>query len=142
MSNIEKMCRPLNKHEDDFIIMISKFSGIGYGRMKQIITGLWANFLMEGTDVNEKGALLGALDLTTWVDQEKGELQRKLEIQTKRVENLKKSNEFYATGDAHDYNDSWIAHYKNGHTRFATGKLARECQAIDQELEKQLEELK
>ena len=63
MSKIEKMCQPLNAHEDNFIVMISTFSGIGYGRMKQIITGLWANILMESSDMDEECALLGALDL-------------------------------------------------------------------------------
>ena len=126
-SKIEKMHQPLNKYEDDFIIMISKFSGIGYGRMKQIITGLWANLLMEGTTVNEKGALLGALDLTTWTDQEKGELQRKLEIQTKRVENLKKSVDKTVT-------------METVYDCVETLRIARYRQAIDQELEKQLED--
>lgn len=74
-------------------------------------------------------------------------LQHQLEIQTKRVENLKKSNEFYAnrrnwrkqTQTTHGLiapEDQWDGKFKIG------GKLARSCQAIDQELEKQLEEVK
>lgn len=119
MSKIEKMCQPLNKHEDDFIRMISKFSGIGYGRMQQIITGLWANILMESSDMDEECALLGALDLESWTQVEKEKLQHQLEIQTKRVENLKMMFMYGAV--------------VVGET------LARSCQAIDQELEKQLE---
>lgn len=83
-------------------------------------------------------------------------LQHQLEIQTKRVENLKKSNEFYAD------RDNWIntAQYKPWNNKSTikcdtddstanhilmvvySGKLARSCQAIDQELEKQLGEVK
>ena len=136
MSKIEKMCQPLNAHEDNFIVMISTFSGIGYGRMKQIITGLWVNILMESSDMDEECALLGALDLDSWTQVEKEKLQHQLEIQTKRVENLKKSNEFYAERKSWRYSGNDRFDCNNG------GKLARSCQAIDQELEKELENLK
>lgn len=83
-------------------------------------------------------------------------VKRQLEIQTKRVENLKKSNEFYAdkaswgsllnTGELKsriryvDWDETCVedvlAERKFG------GKLARSCQAIDQELQKKMEEVK
>ena len=80
-------------------------------------------------------------------------LQHQLEIQTKRVENLKKSNEFYAYDENYDeseeslfnkvMSDSEIKNYSYGMGQFkVAGKLARSCQAIDQELEKELENLK
>lgn len=80
-------------------------------------------------------------------------LQHQLEIQTKRVENLKKSNEFYAErkswrysgNDRFDCNISYLdaSDVITGKQRDRVGgKLARSCQAIDQELEKQLEEVK
>lgn len=83
------------------------------------------------------------------------DIQHQLEIQTKRVENLKKSNKFYADKSKWGYssrpkNDShkaWIIeNYDCGwcpdNEKFVGGKLARSCQAIDQELEKQLEGVK
>lgn len=56
-------------------------------------------------------------------------LQRKLEIQTKRVENLKN---FLSQGDELKVIKEWV---------FRSDSLSR-CQAIDQELEKELESLK
>lgn len=81
-------------------------------------------------------------------------IKRQLEIQTKRVENLKKSNEFYSEKD--NWEQPIIRGYqalraekildrdcvKTEDGVFTGGKLARSCQAIDQELEKQLEEVK
>lgn len=84
-------------------------------------------------------------------------LQHQLEIQTKRVENLKKSNKFYADklnwvysresgiGGLITVLDTWTDQPKAGGACFYPhfgGKLARSCQAIDLELEKQLEEVK
>ena len=85
-------------------------------------------------------------------------VKRHLEIQTKRVENLRKSNEFYAdpeswikrTGEAWNkssprekHDGETIRHYKHPYkdwigTVVVGGKLARECQAKDQELQKRL----
>lgn len=85
-------------------------------------------------------------------------LQHQLEIQTKRVENLKKSNKFYSneenwTIDGHTHEEETYYVREDGEFSVTIrgdvdpsyrygGKLARECQAIDQELEKQLEEMK
>lgn len=85
-------------------------------------------------------------------------VKRQLEIQTKRVENLKKSNEFYAneenwTIDGHTHKEETY-HVREDEEFSVTirgdvdssyrygGKLARECQAKDQELQKKLEEVK
>ena len=73
-------------------------------------------------------------------------VKRQLEIQTMRVENLRKSNEFYAdrrnwmkqtqtTNGLITSEDQWDGKFKVG------GKLARECQAKDQELQKKMEEV-
>lgn len=83
--------------------------------------------------------------LKSWEINQK--LHHQLEIQTKRVENLKKSNEFYAnrrnwmkqtqtTNGLITSEDQWDGKFKVG------GKFARSCQAIDQELEKELEGVK
>ena len=81
-------------------------------------------------------------------------VKRQLEIQTKRVENLKKSNEFYANRGSwvKDYDMSGEMTYfvsiqcrdyeETNHLTKLGGMLARSCQAIDQELEKQMEEVK
>ena len=76
--------------------------------------------------------------LKSWEENQK--LQHQLEIQTKRVENLKKSNEFYVKAYPRELArlDIEVIRYD----KFIPGKLARECQAKDQELEKQLEEMK
>lgn len=86
-------------------------------------------------------------DLDPWIAKERLiKAQAIIEIQTKRVENLKKSNEFYAnrkswrkqtqtTNGLIVPEDQWDGKFKIG------GKLARSCQEIDQELEKQLEEM-
>lgn len=91
------------------------------------------------------------------LQKENEKLQHQLEIQTKRVENLKRSNKFYAneenwTIDGHTHEEE--TYYVREHGEFGVtirgdvdpsyrygGKLARECQAIDQELEKELEKL-
>ena len=81
--------------------------------------------------------------LTRKLDEKNAEIQKlqhQLEIQTKRVENLKKSNEFYVKTHSRE-----LAHLDTeaiGYDKFISGKLARSCQAIDQELEKELENLK
>ena len=81
-------------------------------------------------------------------------VKRQLEIQTMRVENLKKSNEFYSneenwTIDGHTHDEE--TYYVREHGEFGVtvrgdvdpsyrygGKLARECRAKDQELQKRL----
>jgi hypothetical protein len=98
MKKIERMMQPLSKHEDDFIIMVSRFSGIGYGRMKQIITGIWANILMESSTMDEMGALLGALDLDTWTAQHEKEKQKLLKL-------VHRANELLAVKSGYDFYD-------------------------------------
>lgn len=84
--------------EDDFIIMVSKFSGIGFGRMKQIITGLWANILMESSTMDEDAALLGALDLDAWTALESEEKQKLLKL-------VHRANELLAVSSGYEFYD-------------------------------------
>ena len=73
-------------------------------------------------------------------------LQSQIEIQKEMIENLRKSNEFYAnrrnwrkqtqtTNGLIRAEDQWDGKFKVG------GKLARECQVKDQELQKKMEEV-
>lgn len=99
-----------------------------------------------------------------WIENKMEKLEKKLSIQEKRIENLLKSNEFYA--DTRIYNrpdrdrngmsgmsgmssqtdfeiedGEWkITNGEKEH--YCYGKLARECQAKDQELLKELEMVK
>lgn len=53
------------------------------------------------------------------------ELSRDLGKLQKQNGIMREALRFYASGDAHDSNDSWVEYYENGHTRLATGKRAR-----------------
>lgn len=65
----EKMKRfePTTEHEKAFCRVVEMYKGIGYGQMKQLITGIWAKELME-TGLPVETSLLGALDFETWAN--------------------------------------------------------------------------
>ena len=101
------------KHELCFISIISALSQLdklnlgSYEQRTEVITTLLNKFEIINTE----------------------KLQHQLEIQTKRVENLKN---FLSQGNELKVLREWI---------FRSDSLSR-CQAIDQELEKQMEEVK
>ena len=74
---------------------------------------------------SDHGDFVSAL-LDLVINEKNSKLQHQLEIQTKRVENLKN---FLSQGDELKVLREWI---------FRSDSLSR-CQAIDQELEKELE---
>lgn len=66
--NKSRLQTSMNEREKVFCEAVKMYRGIGYGRMKDLITGIWAQELMDD-GASEKTALLGALDLATWLKQ-------------------------------------------------------------------------